>query len=87
MLLRHRPVAAPHPGLDVGERDARLLRRPRAGKSGRGVAVDEHPVGLLLLDRVDQSGPHALEHFLLRQAADSEAVARVREAELLEEDL
>ena len=87
VLLRHRPVAAPHPRLDVGERDARLLCGARAGERRGGVAVDEHPVGPLGGDRVEDPGLHRRDHLLVRQAADPEAVRGLREPELLEEHL
>ena len=53
-LLRHREVEAPEPRLDVREPDSR--RRVCAGERRVRVAVHEHPVGPLALDRLADRG-------------------------------
>ena len=87
VLLGHRPVAAPHPRLDVGERNAGLDRGACAGEGRGGVAVHERPVGPLGRDRVEDPRLHRADHLLVRQPADAEAVGGLRELELFEEDL
>ncbi len=60
----------------------------RAPGEGRGgIAVDEHPVGPLGRDRVEDPRLHRGDHLLVRQPADAEAVGGLRELELLEENL
>ena len=81
-LFGHRPVEAPEAGLDV--RDRHLLAggvRPRQRRVR--VAVDDHPVGPLSLDHLaDRRG-----HRLRVGGAQVEPVGRLRDAQLVEEDL
>jgi hypothetical protein len=58
VLLGHRQVAAPQPGLDVRDRNTGIACgfRPCAGRIG--VAEDERPVRSLLLDHGGDGGPH-----------------------------
>ena len=83
MLLGHREVAAAQPGLDVRERDRRVRCGPRARERRVRVAVDEDDVGRL---RGDPLGDRRL-HPLGVRGVQIEAVARLGEAELVEEDL
>ena len=83
VLLRHGHVAAAEPGLDVRERDVCLRRRPRARECRGRVAVDEDEVGLLGADhRLDRG-----RHHVHVGRVQVESVARLRQAELLEEDV
>src|SRR5207237_10256133 len=79
----HREVAAAQAGLDVRQRKLERGRGERPGKRRVGVAVDEHPVGPLLAQASLDRGLHRVRV----SCAQVEAVARLREAQLLEEDL
>ncbi len=82
-LLGHREVAAAQAGLDVRQRQVERGRGKGAGERRVGIAVDEHPVGPLLA----QASLDRRLHDLWVGGAQVEPVARLREAELLEEDL
>ena len=82
-LLRHREVAAAQPGLDVCQRHACVHGRKRPGQGRVGVAVDEHPVGPFLRERLRDRLPHRLGV----GGAQIEGVARFLQPQLLEEDL
>ena len=82
-LLGHRPVAGAQARLDVSHGPARLRAGQRAGEGGVRVAEDEHPVGPLGLDRHRDPRPH---HRGVG-GARGEPVARLLEAQLVEEDL
>ena len=58
-LLGHRPVERAQARLDVGDRHAELRGRERAGERRVRVAVDEHPVRLLLEHGALDPGQHA----------------------------
>ena len=80
-LLGHRQVAAAQPRLDVRDGDgARCLG---AGERRVRIAVHEHPVGQLALDRGGDPRPHRAGI----GAVQVEPVCRLREPELLEEDV
>ncbi len=49
-LLAHHAVERPEAGLDVRERDAHARRREGRGERRVGVPVDEHRVGLLVVE-------------------------------------
>ena len=81
-LLGHRQVEAAQPRLDVRDRHL-LARGVRSGERRVRVAVDEHPVGPLRLDHLADRRGH--RHRV--GGAQVEPVRRLREAELVEEDL
>ena len=83
VLLRHREVTAPEPRLDVRERHGRVRRRARARERRVRVPVDEDEIGRLLGD------PRRNRRLHLRRIrrVEVEAVARLGDAELVEEDL
>ena len=83
VLLRHRQVAAPQAGLDVRERGTGRVRGPGARERRVRVAVDEHPVRPLRLDRFLDRRTHRLGIRRLQP----EPVVRLCEVELVEEDL
>ena len=82
-LLRHREIAASQTGLDVRERNALRDRGTCARERRVRVAVDEHPVGPL--------APRRLADVRLHRVGvgrvEVEPVRRLRELELVEEDL
>ena len=78
----HRQVEAAQPGLDV--RDRHLLAcGVRSGQRRVRIAEDEHPVRPLCLDHLPDRRGH--DHRV--GGAQVEPVRRLREAELVEEDL
>ena len=83
VLLRHREVATSQPGLDVRERDRRICRGLRAGERRVRVAVDEDDVGRLRGDPLGDRGLHPRRV----RGVQIEAIARLGESELVEEDL
>ncbi len=83
VLLRHREVTAPEPGLDVRERHGRVGCRARARERRVRVSVDEDEVGRLLGD----PGRNRRPHLRRIRRVEVEAVARLGDAELVEEDL
>ncbi len=87
VLLRHRPVAAAQPGLDVRDRHPLGDGRSRSGERRVRVPVDEHPVGPLVGDDRLERRLQRRQHLLARQCADAEAVRRLGQPELLEEDV
>jgi hypothetical protein len=83
VLLRHRQVAAAEPRLHMGKGHTRRSGSPRAGERRVRVAVAEQPVGPLeLRELVDRE-----THHLGVRGLQAEMVARLREPELVEEDL
>ena len=83
VLLRHREVAASKPRLDVRERDRRVGGSARAGERRVRVAVDEDEVRRLGGDPLRDRGLHHVDV----GGVQVEAVPRLGEAELVEEDL
>ena len=82
-LLRHVEVAAAQPRLHVRERDRRVCRGTRAGERRVRVAVDEDDVGRFGSDPFRDRGLHRVGV----GGVEIEPVARLGEAELVEEDL
>ena len=76
-------VAAAEPSLDVCERDRRIGCGARAGERRVRVAVDEDEVGRLGSDPLRDRRLHRVRV----GGVEIEAVARLGEAELVEEDL
>ncbi len=85
-LLRHRPVEAPQPGLDVGERDAQVGAGESGGKGRVDVAGDDHEVRRLRLEDRPDPLEDGGEHRRVRSGPDAEHVIGLRHPELLEED-
>ena len=81
-LLGHREVTAPQPGLDVRDPDPRGMRRARARERRVRVAEHEDDVGPLGVDHPTQRGRQRVDV----GGAQVEAVRRLGERELLEED-
>ena len=86
-LLAHHAVERPQAGLDVRERDARARRREGRGERRVGVPVDEHRVGLLLVECAADGIEHAREELVLGAAVEVERpgppdVGEVREQQL-----
>ena len=79
-LLGHRQSPERRARLDVRDRHARVGGRERPAERRVGVAVDEHPVGPLGLDRAAMPGPHALDHLLARQRRRRRAGSAARPA-------
>ncbi len=86
-LFRHGRVLRAQVGLNMRHRDVQLGRRQRAGERGVGVAVDQHPVGLFLLDEPLDVFEHAPGHGTVVQAGDVQFMMRARDVELLEENV
>ena len=86
-LLRHRPVERAQARLDVRDRNAELDGRERPSQRRVGVAVDQQPARLLLQQHLLDGLEHAPGHRAVRQAADAELVARLRDAHLPEKHL
>ena len=82
-LLGHGEVTAAETCLDVGERQAELLRGERPRQRRVRVAVDQHPVGLLGAEALHDRRSH---HVRVGRA-QVEPVLRLREPELLEKHL
>jgi hypothetical protein len=86
-LLGHRPVEAPEPRLDVGDRDEALRGDERAGDRRVDVADDDDRVRRGL-DEHRLEAPHDLGRLLrVRAGADLEVHVGARDRELVEEDL
>ena len=85
-LLRHRPVERPEPGLDVRDRDVELHGRERARERRVGVAEDDDALGPLREQDLLDPRQHARGLRGVGARARVEAVIRVGEPELLEED-
>ena len=83
VLLRHGQVAAPQPGLDVRDRDARVPGRLGAGAGRVGVAEDERPVGAFLSQHRRDRGSHRGGV----GGVEVEPVARLGQRELVVEDV
>ena len=83
VLLGHREVTAPKPRLHVREADARCDRRARSRQGRVRVSVDEDEVRTLAAQRLRDSRLHRAWVCGL----EIEPVPRVRQLELLEEDL
>ncbi len=81
-FLGHRQVEAPQARFDMGDRHL-FAGGVRPGERRVGVAVDEHPVGPLGLDRF----PDRQGHRGRVGRAQVEPVGGLRDAELVEEDL
>ena len=87
-LLRHRPVAAPQPGLEVSHLHAALRGDERCGDGGVHVAGHEHPVDARQLGERALEGDHHPRGLLgVGARADAEVHVRLAQPEVLEEDL
>jgi hypothetical protein len=64
-----------------------LRRSQRTSKRGIGIAVDQHPVRLLLLDQCFDTLEHATGHGAMAQAVNTEVVVRARDVKLFEENI
>ena len=82
-FLGHRQVTAAEPRLDVSLADSGVVGRERAGQRRVRVAEDEHDVRALGADRFADPGPHRRRV----GGVQIEPVARLREPQLVEEDL
>ncbi len=82
-LLRHRPVAAPQARLDVRDRNPGVERRLGPRERRVRIAVHERPVRPLRLERRRDPRPHPLGV----RGVQVEPVRRLRQPQLLEEDL
>jgi hypothetical protein len=87
VLLRHAPVEGAQAGLQVGDRQVHLHGGQRAGDGGVGVAVDEHPVGLLAVQHRVERREHRAGLHAVAAGADAEVDVGVRDAEAGEEDV
>ena len=83
VLLGHGEVAAAKTGLDVRDRNRRVRSRPRSCQRRVRVAVHEDDVGLLARDPCRDLRLHPIDVGRVQV----EPVARLREPELVEEDL
>ena len=81
VLLGHREIAAPKAGLDVCDWKPRVLGGTSSSESGVGVTVNEDEIGSLLSQHVSDSCCHPIGIGGL----EFQPVARLRQAELLEE--
>ena len=61
-LFRHGGVMRAQAGFNMRHRDLQLGRGQRTSKRGVGVAVDQHPFGLFLLDEPLDAFEHAPSH-------------------------
>ena len=87
VLLGHPPVERAQPGLEVGDRQVQLHRGEGAGQRRVGVAVDQHPVGALLVEHGVERGEHGAGLHAVAARADAEVDVRVRDAQVGEEDV
>ena len=87
VLLGHRPVTASHARLDVRERSVGVARGARSRERRGRVAEDENPIRTLGLDGFHDPRLHFGEHLGVQKSADPEAVARLRQVQLVEENL
>lgn len=86
-LLRHGHVATSQARLDVGDGDAELLGHDRAGERGVHVAHHHDEVGPVLHAHPLEGHHDARSLLRVRAAANAQVVVRLRDAELLKEDL
>ncbi len=82
-LLRHREVAAPQPCLDMCQWNRRVRGRMCSRERRVRVPVDEHEVGFLRADVLRDRRLHRVD----ARRVEVEAVAGLRQAELVEEHL
>ena len=85
-LLRHLPVVAAQPRLEVGDGNPQLVGRQRAAEHAVGVALDQHPVGADLGQRLGRPDDDGAELQRRRRRADLQVRERGRQTQLLEED-
>lgn len=74
-------------GLDVRHGDVQLGRSQRTGERGVGVAIDQHPIGLFLLNQRFDTFEHAPGHRTMAEASDAKVVVRARDVELIKENV
>ena len=86
-LLGHAAVAAPQTGLHVRDRDTELGRAERGGDSGVDVPDDHDEVRSLLQQNRLQALQHVRRLGRMRARAGTKVVVRLRQPELLEEDV
>jgi len=86
-LLRHRPVEAAQPSLDVAHRDLELRRDERRCQRRVDVAGHEHCVRLLSDEDRFEPLHHARGLLRVRAGADVEKVVRLRHRQVVEEDV
>jgi hypothetical protein len=87
VLLRHRPVEAAQPRLEVADRDLELRRRERAGERRVHVARHDHEVWLEVDERLLEPFEGACGLEAVRARADAELQVRRRQRQLREEDV
>ena len=87
VLLRHRPVEAAEPGLDVRERNARLRRGERAGERGVHVARDDDRGRLPLEEHLLDADERSRDLLAVGAGADTEEDVRLGQVELGEKDI
>ena len=86
-LLRHRAVEAPQSRFEVGDLDSQLRRAERRADGGVDVARDDHQVGALGAQHRLESLQDARDLLRVASRPDPQKVVRLRNAELVEEDL
>lgn len=86
-FLGHVGVVRAQAGFDMGHGDVELGGGERPGEGRVGVAVDEYPVGLFLLDERFDAFEHAAGHGAMSEAGDAEVMIRAGDIELVEEDI
>ena len=85
VLLGHAAVEGTQTGLEVGHRKVHLDGGESAGNGRIGVAVDEHPIRVHLLQHRVELLEHATGHEAVGAATDTQVQIRIRDAELDEE--
>ena len=87
VLLGHAAVEGAQPGFEVGDLEVHLHRGEGAGEGGVGIAVDEGPVGLVLLEDLIHPGEHRAGLAAVGAGADGEVHVRCRDPQVREEDV
>ena len=87
VLLGHAPVEGAQAGLEVGQGEVQLHRGQRARERGVRVAVDQHPVGAVLVDHRVQRREDAARLDAVRAGADAEVDVRCGDLQVGEEDV
>ena len=87
VLLGHAAVEGAQPGFEVGDLEVHLHCGEGAGEGGVGVAVDEGPVRLVLLEDLVHPGEHRAGLAAVGAGTDGEVHVRCRDPQVREEDV
>ncbi|MCG3118923.1 MAG: hypothetical protein ALAOOOJD_01212 [bacterium] len=83
-LLRHVTIPASQAGLDVGKGNLQLAGAQRAGERGISIAVNNHPVWLLLQQNGLKLGENLSGLLAVWLRANAEMILGLRQAKFLE---